>query len=173
MRTFIAGILVDRDVDRRRLWRDLLRPLHVVPAPPQAVTLPTPAPPTMATTNLKSGALAIHRGDGPSRRQVPWRSQARQQHHKRTRPGKLSAAARHAPTIGDHRDPSPIPICRGSVRGVHPHHPHPRFAGDGRGGPSPGAHPHPRFAGDRGSSPSPVPIGDSVPCHPLPPSFPP
>ena len=29
----------------------------MVPAPPQAVTLPTPAPPrpTMATTNLKSG----------------------------------------------------------------------------------------------------------------------
>ncbi len=32
MRTFIAGIDVDR-----RLWRDRLRPLHMVPAPPQAV----------------------------------------------------------------------------------------------------------------------------------------
>ncbi len=30
MRTFIAGIDVDR-----RLWRDLLRPLRVVPAPPK------------------------------------------------------------------------------------------------------------------------------------------
>ncbi len=48
LRTFIAGIDVDR-----RLWRDLLRPLHMVPAPPQVATLPTPgpAPPTMATTN--------------------------------------------------------------------------------------------------------------------------
>ena len=68
LRTFIAGIDVDR-----RLWRDLLRPLHVVPAPPQAVTLPVDAgaaesAPTMATTNLKSGALAIHQatvGDIP------------------------------------------------------------------------------------------------------------
>ena len=34
MRAIIAGI----DVDRRHR-RDLLRPLHVVPAPPQAVTL--------------------------------------------------------------------------------------------------------------------------------------
>jgi hypothetical protein len=94
MRTFIAGIDVDR-----RLWRDLLRPLHVVPAPPQAVTLPTPAPPPMATTNLKSGALAIHRGDG--RRQVPGRS--RQQHHASTRPGNPSRLHREPPSRSSSR----------------------------------------------------------------------
>ena len=96
MRTFIAGIDVDR-----RLWRDLLRPLHwhVVPAPPQAVTLPTPPPPPMATTNLKSGALAIHRGDG--RRQVPGRS--RQQHHASTRPGNPSRLHREPPSRSSSR----------------------------------------------------------------------
>ena len=85
----IAGIFVDR-----RLLRDLLRPLHVVPAPPQAVTL-TPATPTMTTTNLKSGVLA-HRCDG--RRHLPGRS--RQQQPPAMRLSK--------PHVGS--SPSPIPI---------------------------------------------------------------
>ena len=70
-----------------------------MPAPPQAVTLPTPAPPPMATTNLKSGALAIHRGDG--RRQVPGRS--RQQHHASTRPGNPSRLHREPPSRSSSR----------------------------------------------------------------------
>jgi hypothetical protein len=55
-----------------------------------------------------------------------------------------------------HRVGVPPPICRGS--GVHPHHPHPRFAGD-RGSLPWAVHHHHRprrrlgFAGDRGSSP--------------------
>jgi hypothetical protein len=53
----------------------------------------------MATTNLKSGALAIHRGDG--RRQVPGRS--RQQHHASTRPGNPSRLHREPPSRSSSR----------------------------------------------------------------------
>jgi hypothetical protein len=135
MRTFIAGIDVDR-----RLWRDLLRPLHMVPAPPQAVTLPTPAPPTMATTNLKSGALAIHRGDG--RRHVPGRS--RQQHHASTGMGSFCYPFNkcRAP-LGTRLQSAIIPI------------PDPRFAGDPSRGSIP--IPIPDLPGIGGPSPPPAP----------------
>ena len=69
----------------------------------------------------------------------------------------LSAAARHAPTIGG-PSPSPIPDLPGI--GDHPRSPSPICRGSG-------VHPHrhPRFAADRGSSPSPIPIGDSAHWH--------
>jgi hypothetical protein len=147
----------------------------MVPAPPQAVTLPTPAPPTMATTNLKSERWQLEYteatvGDMFQGDLASSTTQAQAWAHSATHliSAELSSESAHA--YSRRSSPPRSPICRGS--GVHPH-PHPRFAGDRGSIPAPspicggsGVHPrpHPRFAGDRGSSPSPVPIGGSVPC---------
>ena len=114
MRSIIAGIDVDR-----RLWRDPLRSPHVVPAPPQAVTLtPTPALPSAQHQHPKPkpDAVGESSSDPPSSGDAAIKARHGPILLPNVAPIKCSCSAR---AYNRGSSPSPSPICQN--RGDHPH----------------------------------------------------